>query len=235
MWAAALLGFTLGLRHASDPDHVVAISAILTRHRRAWMAAAVGAVWGLGHSVTIVAVGAAIVLLQLTVPERVALALELGVGVMLVALGVRNLRDTRESRDHGHAHDGPDCAAAGRAADDGDPGSSLRRGPTPLRGLARAFGVGLVHGLAGSAAIALIALAAMPTPMAAIAYLAVFSLGTVGGMLAISLGLGFPLAFAARRPQLRRWIVAGSGALSLAFGVWLVYEIGFVQGLLTRS
>lgn len=229
MFAPALLGFVLGLRHASDPDHVVAVSTIVARHRTAWMSAAVGAAWGLGHSVTIVAVGAVIVMLQLAVPERVALALELAVGVMLVALGVRNLRDASEQRaagrGHGHAHRGADGAA----------GASGRGAPRAWTGLARSFGVGLVHGLAGSAAIALIALAAMPTPAAAIAYLAVFSLGTVGGMVAISLGLGFPLAFATRRPQLRRWIVAGSGALSLAFGVWLVYEIGFVQGLLTLS
>jgi len=224
MIAPALLGFVLGLRHASDPDHIVAVSTIVARHERPWLSAAVGAVWGLGHSVTIVAVGAAIVLLQLAVPARVGLALELAVGLVLVALGVRNLRDAgeRRGRRHGHGH-----AVAGGAA-----GSSPARA---LPALARSFGVGLVHGLAGSAAVALLALAAMPTPAAAIAYLAVFSLGTVGGMVAISLGLGFPLAFAARRPELRRWIVAGSGALSLAFGVWLVYEIGFVQGLLTRS
>jgi len=229
MWAPALLGFALGLRHASDPDHVIAVSAIVARHRRAWMSAAVGAAWGLGHSVTIVAVGALIVLLQLAVPERVGLALELAVGIVLVALGARNLRDAGELREKGHGHD-----HAHLDADDAAHARGLRS-PRTWAGLARAFGVGLVHGLAGSAAIALIALAAMPTPAAAIAYLAVFSLGTVGGMVAISLGLGFPLAFAARRPQLRRWIVAGSGALSLAFGVWLVYDIGFVQGLLALS
>lgn len=227
MIAPALLGFVLGLRHASDPDHVVAVSAIVARHHRAWMSAAAGAAWGLGHSVTIVAVGAVIVLLQLAVPERVALALELAVGVVLVALGLGNLRDARERRGAGHGHGHFDV---------GEAPLTTGLGPPPAwAGLTRSFGVGLVHGLAGSAAIALLALAAMPTPAAAIGYLAVFSAGTVGGMIAISLGLGFPLAFAARRPQIRRWIVAGSGALSLAFGVWLVYEIGFVQGLLTRS
>jgi high-affinity nickel-transport protein len=79
--------------------------------------------------------------------------------------------------------------------------------------------------------VALLALAAMPTVPAALAYLAVFCLGTVGGMVAISLGLGVPLGYASRIPGAHRWIVAGSGALSIAFGVWLVYDIGFVQGL----
>ncbi|HVP31245.1 MAG TPA: high-affinity nickel-transport family protein [Myxococcota bacterium] len=219
MFTAVLLGFVLGLRHASDPDHVIAVSTILARHRRAWASAAVGAAWGLGHSATIVAVGALIVLLQLAVPPRVGLGLELVVGIVLVALGLRNLRDMGAESEaaHGHVHELRDAGAATTAA------------------LARACGVGLVHGLAGSAAVALLALAAMPTPATAIAYLAVFSVGTIGGMVAISLGLGFPLAFAARRPVLRRFIVAGSGALSLGFGAWLVYDIGFVQGLLAFS
>lgn len=215
MIAPALLGFILGLRHASDPDHVAALASIVARHERAWMSAAVGAAWGLGHGVTLVAAGAGIVLLELRVPARAALGLELAVGIVLVALGLRNLRDAGEPRRHAHAH----VLAHGRVG----------------AGLARSFGVGLVHGLAGSGAVALLALAAMPSPAASITYLAVFGLGTAGGMVAISLGLGVPVAFATRRPRLRRWIVAGSGALSLAFGAWMVYQIGVAQGLLVGS
>jgi high-affinity nickel-transport protein len=207
---AALLGFLLGLRHASDPDHVVAISTIVTRHRSPWAASRVGVAWGLGHSLTIVAVGGAVVALGLALPPRLALSLELLVGIVLVALGVSNLRSASKAP---HA---PDVG--------NDVGS--------VAPLGRAFFVGLVHGLAGSAAVALLALAAMPGPAAAILYLAIFSLGTVAGMVAISLGVGAPLALASGSSPVQRLIVAGSGALSLGLGLWVVWRIGFTQGIL---
>ncbi|HKE12315.1 MAG TPA: high-affinity nickel-transport family protein, partial [Myxococcota bacterium] len=95
MLGAAILGFLLGLRHASDPDHVVAISTIVARHRSVWAASRVGVAWGLGHSLTIVAVGGALVALGLALPPRVGLGLELLVGIVLVALGVSNLWSAR--------------------------------------------------------------------------------------------------------------------------------------------
>jgi len=143
----------------------------------------------------------------------VALGMEGAVGLVLVALGLSNLRT---------------AAGNAEAAAHADAGAPLLR-EDMRAALGRAFLVGLVHGLAGSAAVALLALAAMPSPAAAVAYLAVFSLGTVGGMVAISLGVGAPLAWAGGVPGARRWIVAGSGALSLAFGVWVVWET--VSGL----
>lgn len=206
MLSAILLGFLLGLRHASDPDHVIAVSTIVARHRRAWTATWIGVAWGIGHSATILAVGSAIVALRLAVPEKTALGLELLVGFVLVGLGIANLRAQEPS---------PHAEPLGHGAP-----------------LLRSLGVGLVHGLAGSAGVALLALAAMPTVASALAYLAVFCLGTIGGMVTISLGLGVPLAYAGRIPGAHRWIVTGSGAVSIAFGAWLVYDIGFVQGLL---
>ncbi|HME70952.1 MAG TPA: high-affinity nickel-transport family protein [Myxococcota bacterium] len=213
MLTAAILGFLLGLRHASDPDHVVAISTIVAHHRSAWAASRVGVAWGLGHSLTIVAVGGAVVALGLALPPRLGLGLELLVGVVLVALGVSNLRS----------------ASAGGLA---HAASSAHRHGASVSPLGRAFFVGLVHGLAGSAAVAILALAAMPGPAAAIVYLAIFSLGTIVGMVAISLGVGAPLALASGRSRVQRWIVAGSGALSLGLGLWLVWKIGVVEGIL---
>jgi high-affinity nickel-transport protein len=173
----------------------------------------VGVAWGLGHSLTIVAVGGAMVALGLVLPPRLGLGLELVVGIVLVALGVSNLRSARVGeRAHvvGEIH-------APRASS----------GP-----LGRAFLVGLVHGLAGSAAVAILALAAVPGPAAALVYLAIFSLGTIVGMVAISLGVGAPLALASVRSPVQRWIVAGSGVLSLGLGLWLVWKIGVVEGIL---
>jgi high-affinity nickel-transport protein len=203
---AAILGFVLGLRHASDPDHVIAVSAIVARHRHPLLASWIGVAWGLGHAATLLAAGALLVALDLAVSEPVAASLEGAVGVVLVALGATNLRTASRAPTHGHD----------------EPDADSERGLA--RAMIRAFAVGLMHGLAGSAAIALLALAAMPTPTAAFAYLVVFGLGTIGGMVAISLGVGAPFAWIAGTPRARRWLVAGSGALSIGFGAWIVWE-----------
>lgn len=212
MLTAIGLGLLLGLRHAADPDHVIAVSAIVARHRHPRAAAWVGLAWGLGHGATVVLVGGAIVALQLAVPERLALGFEGAVGLVLIALGLSNLRR----------------AARADARDTHAPHAAATAGRSPLG----SFGVGVVHGLAGTAALALLALAAMPTPAAAIAYLAVFALGTTLGMVAVSLGIGGPLGWAVARPAGRRAVALATGALAVAFGGWLVAAAGHAQGWL---
>ncbi len=214
MLTAILLGGLLGLRHASDPDHVVAIGTIVSRERRPLAAAWIGASWGIGHSFVILAVGALLVGLRVAIPERLALAMELGVAAMLIALGVANLLHLGRSGAGADSGSRPVPAGSGRAAL-----------------LVRSLLVGGIHGLAGSAAVALLALAAMPSPAAALLYLAIFSLGTIAGMVAISLGIGVPLAFASHLGGARRLLVAGSGVLAVGLGLYLVYEIGVGCGL----
>lgn len=212
MLTAAVLGFVLGLRHAFDPDHVVAVTAISSRYRSPWTAAWVGASWGLGHSATVFAVGAVLIALHLTVPATLTLCFEFTVGAILVALGVANL------------------AAARRSV---APGA----GPRPERPralhstLARSGLVGLAHGLAGSAAVALLALAAMPTAAAAIVYLAVFGAGTITGMIGSSLFLCAPLAAFSRSHQGHRLVTAGTGLVSIVLGCFLMYQIGAAADL----
>jgi high-affinity nickel-transport protein len=213
--SAIALGFALGLRHAVDPDHVAAIAALVAREARggargggARAAARLGAVWGLGHSLVILAAGGAFVALRIAVVPGWALAAEAAVAAILMALGVSNLRGLRAAAGHDHPHAPPARSGGARA--------------TTLR----ALGVGMAHGLAGSAAVALLALAAMPSPGAALAYLLVFGLGTVGGMVAMSLGLGLPASLASGRPGLARWVLGGSGAVSIAVGLLLLFEVG---------
>jgi hypothetical protein len=205
---AILLGFALGIRHATDPDHVAAVAALIARHRRVSLAARIGAAWGVGHSATVLAVGGALVALRIAVEPHWALAAELAVAVILVVLGVANLRALGRPQQ---AHPGPDAVHAHGAA----AGSSRR-----------AFGIGIAHGLGGSAAVALLALASMPTPASAAVYLAVFGLGTVLGMVALSLVLGFPLVAVSRTPALSRWVLGGSGAVSIGVGLYLAYSVG---------
>ncbi len=203
MLTAVLLGFLLGLRHAFDPDHVIAVSAIVARHRSAWTASWIGVCWGIGHGATILTIGFLVIALQLAIPDGFVRGTEIGVGVLLVLLGIVNL-----------------LAAT--------PSSSLPSRNLPLRAsLARSSAVGLAHGLAGSAPVALLAMAAMQTPAAALAYLFVFGLATIAGMAVFSLALGIPFARLGASPALSRWVTAGTGMLSLLFGAYLIYEIGF--------
>ena len=203
MLTAVLLGFVLGLRHAFDPDHVIAVSAIVARHRSAWKASWIGVCWGIGHGATILAIGLLVIVLRVAIPEGFARGMEIVVGGLLVLLGIVNL-----------------LAAT--------PAASLPSRGAPLRAsLLRSGAVGLAHGLAGSAPVALLAMAAMHTRAAALAYLVVFGLGTITAMLAFSLALGAPFARLGASAGLSRWVTAGTGMLSLLFGAYLIYEIGF--------
>jgi hypothetical protein len=216
MLTAVLLGFVLGVRHAFDPDHVVAVSTITARNRGAWKAAWIGASWGLGHSATVITVGAAIIALHIAVPEALTRVFECGVGVMLVGLGIANLVAAKPGR------------AGGRIAPTGACG--------PLhRALARSGLVGVAHGLAGSAAVVLLAVAAMPTRAAAIAYLLLFGVGTVTGMIGSSLIMSAPLAWVGRNERAQRATLACTGAVSLLLGCFLVYEFGAASGLTSVS
>ena len=214
MLTAVSLGFLLGLRHAFDPDHLVAVSTLVARNRSPWSATWVGVSWGAGHALTILLVGSAIIGLRIAVPEQFGQMAEFGVGVMLVLLGAANLMASRR----GPGDEAPHAAEA-----------SLH----PLRGtLARSGAVGLAHGLAGSSALALLATAAMPTPSAALAFLLVFGIGNVAAMAAFSLALGAPLAAAGRAPAWRPRLAAGTGLASLLCGIWLIHRVGVVEGLL---
>jgi hypothetical protein len=198
---AILLGALLGLRHATDADHVVAVTAIVARERSLPRAAGIGALWGLGHTLTLLLLGGTIVAFRLVVPPRLGLALEFAVALMLILLGFANLR----------------------RRDDAAP---------PPRGPGRSFLVGVVHGLAGSAAVAILVLATIRSTAGAIAYLAVFGLGTIVGMVAVTLLLAAPALYAgARVARFQTGIRVAAGALSIAFGVVLARELIVEGGL----
>lgn len=248
------LGFFLGMRHATDPDHVIAVSTIVSRERSLWHASLIGILWGLGHTLTIVMVGAAIILFSIVIPPRVGLTMELSVGLMLVLLGLMNLSGfTRwmkenltpggaiHSHPHAHGdyvHNHPHGHTAGTHGhkDDQTPQGWLDKtfGGLGLYQAVRPLIVGVVHGLAGSAAVALLVLTAIRNPVWAIAYLVVFGIGTIAGMMLITAAIAMPLVFGGDRLSgLTRHFGTASGLLSLGFGLFLVYHIGFVQGLFT--
>jgi sulfite exporter TauE/SafE len=219
--AILMLGFFLGMRHATDSDHVIAVTTIVSRERSPLAALSVGALWGLGHTATILVVGGAIVLFGWVIPPRVGLSMEMSVAVMLIVLGAMNLSGALkgiERAAHPHRH--------GEAAGDG---------PLPhvhVRGPLRPLAIGVVHGLAGSAAVALLVLATIKSAAMAIVYLLVFGAGTVAGMSLLTLAMSLPIsALSNRFGNFEVRLARITGLVSLVFGLFLAYQIG-IEGVL---
>jgi len=256
-----ILGFFLGMRHATDADHVVAIATIVGGQPSLRRSAMIGAAWGIGHTITVMAVGAAIIVLGVVIPPRLGLSMEFAVGIMLILLGVLTLtgmggaigaaiamradHDRGESNpdlhDHVHAHgDYVHVHTHGHGAHDhghhADRTPLARLDVSAVGGLMlyrwlRPFAVGLVHGLAGSAAIALMVLAIIPDPIWATGYLFLFGLGTIGGMMLITLAIALPFALtSASLPRFNWHLRVTSGLVSFVFGLVLVYANGFADG-----
>lgn len=221
--APLALGFLLGLKHALDADHVAAVAALATRAASAADRVRLSGLWGLGHAVTLFACGALLLALGAQVPPALAAALEGLVGVVLVALGVDVLRRLRRRGVHVHAHRHGDGtlhvhahAHAHAAAD------HAHAHPDGL--LPRAFAVGTVHGLAGSAALVLLSLEAARTTAQALAYLALFGLGSIAGMCALSLAISLPLRRVPTR-AVGRGLEGALGALTIALGSWIAVGV----------
>lgn len=251
------VGFLLGIRHATDPDHVIAVTTIVSRHGSMRHAGLIGSLWGLGHTITILLVGGAIILFNIAIPPRVALIMELAVGVMLIILGVLTLTGFMQSISarltpgpggvvHSHTHQHSEIVHT--HAHGHNPETHLHFEEKPagrfqsaldrigIYQFVRPLAVGIVHGLAGSAAIALLVLATIRDPKWAIAYLLVFGVGTTAGMIVITAIIGAPFAFTSKRfASFNRGLALASGLVSLAFGLFITFQIGFVRGLFTAN
>ena len=251
------VGFLLGIRHATDPDHVIAVTTIVSRQRSIRHAGLIGILWGVGHTITILLVGAAIILFNLAIPPRIGLAMELAVGLMLILLGVLNLTGVTQwithrftpghkheevIHSHAHTHGGEAHAHIhGHNPEvhmhldrDGEPEGAVQKALARigLYQLLRPLAIGIVHGLAGSAAVALLVLTTIREPRWAIVYLLVFGVGTIAGMMLITMMIGVPFAYTGRRfENFNRGLGIASGLISVAFGLFVTFQIGFVDGL----
>lgn len=223
-----LLGLLLGARHAIEADHVAAVAALAARSRSPREGVALAAVWGLGHAATLLALGGALILAGLSLPEALDRAFEALVGVVLVVLGLDVLRRVRREGVHLHAHTHDDGRAhmhlhAHTQAEHGD-----HRHEHPRRPLRRAFLIGGAHGLAGSGAAVLLTLPGAASPAAAVAGLVLFALGSVLGMTLFSAVITLPLRAARYSGALARGVERTLGAISVGIGGWVIATAMFV-------
>jgi nickel/cobalt exporter len=227
-------GLVLGLKHAVEADHLAAVTTIVSERRSILGASLVGGLWGVGHTLSLLVAGIAVILFHLRISEQTALALEFCVGLMLIALGANALRKLmrggtlhlhwhrhgKHMHAHPHVHDGV-----------GEPDAPHTH--HGLRLSARPFLVGMVHGLAGSAALMLLVLSTISSPLAGLLYILVFGVGSVGGMMLMSALVGLPLSLTATRFARAHFVVRClAGLFSLSFGLFMVYQIGLKEGLL---
>jgi ABC-type nickel/cobalt efflux system permease component RcnA len=226
--AALTFGFVLGLRHALDPDHLVAVSTIVSEHKSVGRSSLVGTFWGLGHTASLLAVSVVILLLRASIPKHIALWMEIPVALMLIALGLTTtLRAMRERgwRIHSHTHAHEDAAPPHTHVHvhTGDEHIHQHR---LFRLGRRPFVVGVVHGVAGSAALTLAVLTTIPSIALGMVYIAVFGIGSIGGMLLMSALIGLPFAVTARRFSIiNGGIRFFAGLFSILFGLVLAWNL----------
>jgi high-affinity nickel permease len=219
------LGFLLGVRHALDADHVAAVSAFVSEHGSVRRACLLGTVWGLGHTAALLAAGVAAIAFRLAVPPEAEHWLELAVALTLVLLGGHVLRALGGVvvHRHEHEHDGVMHRHAHLHA-----GGVTTHRHRPFFGVGpRPFVMGVLHGLAGSAALTVLVVASIPSALGGVVYITVFGLGSTGGMLVLSGLIGVPFALAAGRSAAAHGLVQGlAGAASLALGAALAWRLG---------
>jgi len=213
-FAGLVLGLLVGIRHAFEPDHLAAVSTLVSETRDARRGAVLGAAWGLGHTLSLLAVGLVLAALGATLPVRLAAAFELAVAVMLLVLGARAIvRAVREGADgpyHRHSHRGAEHVHAG-------PPVHVHLGVRPLAW--RPLAVGMVHGLAGSGALTALVFAELHGTAARVAYIGVFGIGSVAGMAMASGIAGASLHALAGSRRIGRGLLLAVGVVSIGVGI----------------
>ena len=225
------IGLVFGLKHATEVDHVVAVSTIVSRHKNVLHSALVGALWGTGHTVSLLAIAAIVLTLRIAIPETVSGWLELGVAIMIIGLGVsalaRALRKNAEVHVHKHSHDGlahthvhfhENETRHEPAAHSNHSHAVSHLGWKPVL-------MGMMHGLAGSGALTLLVLTQIGSTWIGLLYVATFGLGSIAGMLLMSGLIGLPFALTSRKlTHAHQGLQTVAAVFSICFGLWYAYQ-----------
>ena len=232
--AAAILGggFVLGLRHATDADHLAAVSTIVSERRSLLGSAIIGGIWGLGHTISLLAAGVVVLLLDFQISEQNERMLEFFVGVMLVVLGLNVVRKIVQGGHlHFHAHE----HGARQHVHPHVHESNVKDEPNTHHGFSfspRALVIGMIHGLAGSAALMLAIIPTINSRPLGLLYIAIFGIGSIGGMMLMSLLVGLPYVLTAMRFNRFNYLLQSiAGLISVGLGFFIIYEKAVIEGL----
>ena len=231
-----VVGLLLGMKHATEADHLAAVATLATRQSSLAQTLRQGVAWGIGHTLTLMLFGGAVLWLGQVISPRLEQALETAVGIMLVLLGADVLRRLVRDRIHFHVHrHGPRTTHvhAHSHRGEGPHAESAHRHAHPKRWPVRALAVGMMHGLAGSAALVVLTLQSIPSVGLGVGYIALFGLGSIAGMALLSVAIAVPLKLSSGYlTRMHRAMTALVGVFSCALGVAMVVEIGYLKALL---
>lgn len=231
------IGLVFGLKHATEVDHVVAVSTIVSQHRNVLRSALVGALWGVGHTASLLVIGAIVLSLRIAIPEQVSTWLEFGVALMIIGLGVLALWRSLRKRDHVHVHEHSHDGVSHAHIHFHEP-ETRHHETQPHSHAISAVGlkpvlIGTVHGLAGSGAATLLVLAQTSSALVGFSFLAIFGLGSIVGMILMSGLIGLPFALTGKNvDKVHRHLQTAAAGVSIVFGLWYAYETAFSSALL---
>ena len=217
------LGFILGIKHAIEPDHVIAVSTIASQSKKLWHASLAGVFWGIGHTATLFIIGIILILLKGEIPEKWAMSLEFLVGIMLVYLGVKTIFSFKNIHIHHHQHDGDDHKHVHSHQNSGEHNHKHQHKKTTYL---QSMFIGLVHGLAGSGAMVLLTMSTVKSIGEAAIYILIFGAGTVIGMLFFTTIIGIPFVLSKKNKTISRPLGIVTGVISTVFGVYYMYNLG---------
>ncbi|WP_338453134.1 sulfite exporter TauE/SafE family protein [Niallia oryzisoli] len=207
------IGFLLGIKHAVEPDHVIAVSTIASQSKKLWQASLAGVFWGIGHTATLFIIGIVLIMLNNDIPEKWSLSLEFLVGIMLVYLGVASMLSIRKKREFDKQQ------------------IELHNPPIKKTTYYKSVFIGFVHGLAGSAAMVILTMSTVKSVWEGALYIIVFGVGTVIGMLLFTTIIGVPFILNMKSKVTSRALIFATGAISTIFGFYYMYNLGFNDGL----
>ena len=228
------LGFVIGLKHATEADHLAAVSTIVSERKSLWSSAFIGGIWGLGHTISLFIAGVFVLLLNFQISEKTERILEFGVGIMLLLLGLNVLRKLLQGgKMHFHTHEHGERAHVHPHIH--DPGK--KDAPETHHGFKfspRSLFIGMVHGFAGSAALMLAIIPTIESRVVGLIYIIIFGIGSIGGMIIMSFLVGLPFHLTSKNFNRMNYILQSiAGFASIGIGLYIIYEKGIVEGLIS--
>lgn len=220
------VSFMLGIKHALEPDHVIAVSTIASQSKKLLRSTLAGIYWGIGHTLTLFIVGLFVIFMKKEIPENWAMSLEFLVGIMLVYLGVSSILSLKKIKATAHKHS--------KMPDKHFHLHPIKPNPEHIHkkiSYWKSIFIGIVHGLAGSAAMVVLTMSTVDSVWQGALYILVFGLGTVSGMLLTTTLIGIPFVLSANQQSINFWLTRITASISTLFGIYYMYNVGFTEGL----